>query len=408
MARCAPERTGAGIPLAELYVGRRFDLKLEPQGTPGRPADYTRVGQSLPRPDIPARCRGAIFTSTTSACPACCTPASIRRPRFGRPAHRRRVASPTYPGRARCASLISSGVAATSGGAQGGRRDSRPRGRTRAVLPDRDAARRLEARGPVHARRDPDWRGSPPAASERRRGARATYSGRSRRTAPSARRARWRMSARTTPVWTASQATHRSAYVREICPAPPGQGARDLPRRRGLLWHERPRGRRRRSRAPVQDGRPAGPANGAGTTNMAGTRRVRRSCSISPVTSMENGRVHAWQTEMWVPGATKRPPNMPLLAPAAAGLAQPQGLSTGLVSQNGDPPYAGEAERRRALAQGRPAAPLQHPRARQGRELVRGRELHGRAGPRGHDPITFRLPDLSNPRGIEVVKRAAA
>src|SRR4029453_13261295 len=33
-------------------------------------------------------------------------------------------------------------------------------------------------------------------------------------------------------------------------------------------------------------------------------------------------------------------PNRPLLGPEAAGIAQPQGLSTGLISQNGDPPYA--------------------------------------------------------------------
>ncbi len=52
------------------------------------------------------------------------------------------------------------------------------------------------------------------------------------------------------------------------------------------------------------------------------------------------GQLLGWSTEMWLPKATAGLPNVPLLSPEAAGLDQPKGLVTGLIAQNGDPPYA--------------------------------------------------------------------
>jgi hypothetical protein len=52
------------------------------------------------------------------------------------------------------------------------------------------------------------------------------------------------------------------------------------------------------------------------------------------------GKILDWRTEMWIPEATRGLPNVPLLGPGDAGIAQPMGLSTGLISQNGEPPYA--------------------------------------------------------------------
>jgi nicotinate dehydrogenase subunit B len=43
---------------------------------------------------------------------------------------------------------------------------------------------------------------------------------------------------------------------------------------------------------------------------------------------------------MWLPQATASLPNVPLLCAEAAGIDQPKGMITGLLSQNGDPPYA--------------------------------------------------------------------
>jgi CO/xanthine dehydrogenase Mo-binding subunit len=53
----------------------------------------------------------------------------------------------------------------------------------------------------------------------------------------------------------------------------------------------------------------------------------------------DDGRIAAWRTEMWIPKATASLPNVPLLGPEAAGLKQVRGLSTGLITQNGAPPY---------------------------------------------------------------------
>ena len=52
-----------------------------------------------------------------------------------------------------------------------------------------------------------------------------------------------------------------------------------------------------------------------------------------------------WRTEMWIPQTTKGLPNIPLLAPEAAGLDDMRGLNPGLISQNGDPPYAADTSR---------------------------------------------------------------
>ena len=60
---------------------------------------------------------------------------------------------------------------------------------------------------------------------------------------------------------------------------------------------------------------------------MAGTRRARRSCSTFPATVDADGKILAWRTEMWMPQTTKGLPNIPLLAPAAAGLDAAYGLS---------------------------------------------------------------------------------
>ena len=53
-----------------------------------------------------------------------------------------------------------------------------------------------------------------------------------------------------------------------------------------------------------------------------------------------DGKIDAWRTEMWLPRATASLPNMPLLGPEAAGIVQAPGITTGLISQNGNPPYA--------------------------------------------------------------------
>ena len=55
-----------------------------------------------------------------------------------------------------------------------------------------------------------------------------------------------------------------------------------------------------------------------------------------------DGRILEWRTEMWLPQTTQGLPDIPLLAPAAAGLDDVRGLQPGFIWQNADPPYAAD------------------------------------------------------------------
>ena len=119
------------------------------------------------------------------------------------------------------------------------------------------------------------------------------------------------------------------------------------------------------------------------------------------------GRIDAWDTEMWVPRATANLEWIPLLGPQAAGIRQPVGQATGLVSQNGDPSYAANAVRVSVHWLG--AAPLRPSNIRAPGKVANcfavesfTDELAAKAGV---DALTFRLRDLANPRGREVIER---
>jgi len=122
-----------------------------------------------------------------------------------------------------------------------------------------------------------------------------------------------------------------------------------------------------------------------------------------------DGHIDAWTTEMFVPQATANLAWIPLLSPLAAGLAQPKGQATGLVSQNGDPPYSSKAVQVRAHWLG--DAPLRPSNIRAPGKVGNCfavesfvDELAARAGA---DPVEFRLRDLAQPRGREVLQRLA-
>ena len=93
----------------------------------------------------------------------------------------------------------------------------------------------------------------------------------------------------------------------------------------------------------------------------------------------------------------------------AAGMRQPAGTRR-----------AGHAERRSAvrgrairgvgaLARAGAAAAIQHPRAGQGRATASRSRASSTSSPprRGADPLAFRLRDLADPRGVEVLRRVA-
>jgi nicotinate dehydrogenase subunit B len=122
------------------------------------------------------------------------------------------------------------------------------------------------------------------------------------------------------------------------------------------------------------------------------------------------GRISAWRTEMWLPKATASLPNMPLLAPDAAGIGQTPGITTGLISQNGNPPYA--IAHQEVLVHWLGTSPLRPSNIRAPGKVGNCFAVESftdeLAAAAGRDPLAVRLEGVSDPRGIEVLRRAAA
>ena len=124
----------------------------------------------------------------------------------------------------------------------------------------------------------------------------------------------------------------------------------------------------------------------------------------------DDGTINAWRTQMWIPKATASLPNMPLLALDAAGIAQAPGITTGLISQNGDPPYA--VPHQEVIVHWLPDAPLRPSNFRAPGKVANCFAVESftdmLAVAARRDPVEFRLQGLSDPRGGEVIRRAAA
>jgi CO/xanthine dehydrogenase Mo-binding subunit len=127
-------------------------------------------------------------------------------------------------------------------------------------------------------------------------------------------------------------------------------------------------------------------------------------------TLASNGTIDAWRTEMWIPKATASLPHMPLLALDAAGIPQTQGIVTGLISQNGDPPYA--VPHQEVVVHWLKGAPLRPSNFRAPGKVANCFAVESftdmLASAAKRDPVEFRVQALPDPRGVEVIKRAAA
>ena len=101
---------------------------------------------------------------------------------------------------------------------------------------------------------------------------------------------------------------------------------------------------------------------------------------------------------------------MPLLARTPRGSRRRQGRSTGLIYQNVDPPYA--CPNLHAVVHWIPDAPLRTSPIRAPGKVANTFAVESFtdeiAALAGVDPVEFRLRRLTNPRGIEVLRRAAA
>ena len=130
---------------------------------------------------------------------------------------------------------------------------------------------------------------------------------------------------------------------------------------------------------------------------------------LRAVVDAEN-EVMVWETQAWLPIAAANLPNIPLLSLDAAGLPQTPGRSTGLIYQNIDPPYT--MPNVNAVVHWIPDAPLRTSAIRAPGKIANTFAVESFvdeiAALTRVDPVEFRLRRLSNPRGVEVLKRAVA
>jgi len=410
-----PKAGGAGVSFAGLIGGRHFDLKLDPKAPLKDPASYTIVGKALARPDVPAKCTGKHVYMHDFSVPNMLHARVIRPASVG----------------AKLVSVDESSIKDIDGAKILRVKD------LLAVVADDEwtavrAARSLRAQWsegtglPVQAdlaatlRADPGIvdetllsKGTP--AAQRPQGAKAltaTYYWPMQShgsIGPSCAIADVGADAAT--VWTASQGTHgnRNTFAKFL----------GLPREKVRLIYLEGSG------CYGMNGHEDAAADAAILSRAAG-RPVRVQWSredelgwdpkgppqlldISGAVSAD-GRILDWRTEMWIPRTTKGLPSIPLLAPEAAGLEHVPGLNAGLISQNGDPPYAADSVQ--VIAHWLKDTPLRPAPIRSPGKPANCFAVESfvdeLAAAAGADPVEFRLRGLKDARAIEVIKRTAA
>jgi nicotinate dehydrogenase subunit B len=410
-----PKNGGVGIRFAELIGEREFDLKLNPKAPLKDPATYTLVGRPLPRPDVPAKCTGSFTYMHDFTVPGMAHARVIRPPAIG----------------AKLIAVDESSIKHLPSASVVRIKDFL------AVIADDEwaavcAARALRAQWtewsglPAQDKLIATLRGDPDIKDEvlimRGPAGPVERDGATMRSAtffwpmqshgsigPSCAVADVGSDAAT--VWTASQGTHgnHKTFARFL----------GLPEERvrliyldgagcyGMNGHEdaaadaailsRAVGRPVRVQWMREDEHGWDPKGPPQLLDLSGT-----------VDSA--GRIFAWRTEMWLPQTTQGLPNIPLLAPAAAGLDDVRGLEPGLISQNADPPYAADSVQ--VVAHWLKDAPLRPAPIRSPGKPANCFAVESftdeLAAAAGLDPVEFRLRGLADPRGIEVIRRAAS
>ena len=408
-----PAAGGGGITFADLLADKRFELKLDPKAPLKNPTSYTLVGKSLPRPDVPAKCTGGHVYMHDFTVPGMLHGRVIRPPAIGATLISVDEASvQQFAGvkvvrikdflavtaedewtAVRAASALKAQWSEGSG------------------LPDQSALAASLRAGPFNGDETLVKKGAAAALPEGAKTLKASYFWPMQSHAsigPSCAVADVRAEAAT--VWTASQGTHgnRDTFARFL----------GLPKDKVRLIYIEGSG------CYGMNGHEDAAADAAILSRAVG-RPVRVQWSREdelgwdpkgPPQSLEisgtvdaSGHILDWRAEMWIPQTTRGMPDIPLLAPAAAGLDNVRGLNPGLISQNGDPPYA--ASSIQVVAHWlkdtplRPA-PLRSPGKPANCFAVES-FVDELAATAGLDPVEFRLRGLNDPRGVELIKRTA-
>jgi len=120
-----------------------------------------------------------------------------------------------------------------------------------------------------------------------------------------------------------------------------------------------------------------------------------------------DNRIAAWETHMWLPMNIQG--NRPLVSVDGAGITQPHGQGAGLMSQNGDPPYA--ASNVRVVVHYLKGTPLRPSNLRAPGKVANVFAVESftdeLAAAAGVDAVEFRLRGLTDPRALDVIKGAA-
>jgi Aerobic-type carbon monoxide dehydrogenase, large subunit CoxL/CutL homologs len=410
-----PKAGGAGIRFAGLISGHRFDLKLDPKAPLKDPASYTIVGKPLPRPDVASKCIGTTIYVHDFTLPSMQHARVIRPPAIG-------------------ASLISvdedsvknlpgvkvvriknflAVVAEDEWTTVRAARALRAQWSEWSGLPAQDGLADTLRANPGITEQSLVTKGAPVAPQpQNAKMLAASYFWPMQSHAslgPSCAVADVRADAAT--IWTASQGIHDNQAtfarflglpkdkVRLIYLEGSGcygmNGHEDAAADAAILSQAVGRPVRVQwSRADEHGWDPKGPPQLLDIMGVVGA----------------DGQILDWRTDMWVPQTTRGLLNIPLLGPQAAGLDNIVGLNTGLISQNGDPPYA--ADHIQVVVHWLKEAPLRPAPLRSPGKPANCFAVESftdeLAAAAGIDPIEFRLRGLKNPRAIEVIKRTAA
>lgn len=408
-----PREGGRAIGLGDLVGERGFELKLDPQAPLRKPAEYRLVGKPLPRPDLPAKVCGTHAYVHDFKLPGMLHGRVIRPPSVGAALLRVDDSSIKAIKGARVVRLhdFLGVVAEREWDALRAAQMLKAQWSDSAPLGGHEAVRDAMKAGPFLAEEVLKAKGDAARAlSDAPPAAEYYWPVQSHASlGPSCAVAQVKDGAAT--IWTASQATHkyRPAFaallglpldkVRLIYMDGSGcygmNGHDDAAADAALL--AKAVGRPVRvawSREDELGWDPKGPPQ---------LLSVRGAMS-------EAGILTGWSTEMWLPKGTPDLPHVPLLGPMAAGIDQPTGLFTGLISQNGDPPYfVADAE---VKVRWLPEAPLRPSNLRAPGKIANSFAVESHfdelcAG-RRLDPLVARLTGLRDLRGLTVLTKAAA
>jgi nicotinate dehydrogenase subunit B len=410
-----PKAGGAGVAIASLIGDRKLQLKLDPKAPLKDPKDYTVVGQPLPRPDVPAKVAGTHVYVHDFKVPGMLHARVIRPAAVG--ATLEAVDADSIKGLAGIEIVRIKDFLAVVGDDEWTTIKAARQLKTKWTQPDAllgdDQVLNWMRTGPFTGDDALVKKGDagPVLASATTKLAATYYWPMQSHASMGPSCAVADVKADSATVWTASQGPHR---LRQICarilkldPAKVRVVYLDGAGCYGMNGHDdasadaalisQKLGRPVRVQWSREDEHGWDPKGPPQLLSLEG--------ALGP-----DGKISAWRTEMWVPKATAGLPNIPLLGPEAAGLAQQQGLSTGMITQNGDPPYA--VPNVEVTIHWLKDAPLRPSNIRAPGKIANSfavesffDELATRAG---KDAVQMRLDGLADPRGIEVIKRTAS